>query len=142
MQPLRCWFSLQRPDLVTRLVVVAGVFHRDGWASGVLADADQDPPAFFVDNYSEVSSDGRGHYPIVAAKLARMHAEPSLTLEDLHRVTTRTLVVVGGDHEVRLEHAIELNRAVPDCELAIIPGTSHGLWWRNHTSPIPSSSIS
>jgi pimeloyl-ACP methyl ester carboxylesterase len=75
-----------------------------------------------------VSPDGRAHYPIVAAKLARMHAEePSLTREDLHRVTTRTLVMIGDDDEVRLEHAIEFYRAVPDCELAILPGTSHGL---------------
>jgi pimeloyl-ACP methyl ester carboxylesterase len=119
--------SLRRPDLVTRLGMVAGVFHRDGWASSVL-DADDDPPAYFVDSYSEVSPDGRVHYPIVAAKLARMHAEePSLTPDDLHKVTTRTLVMVGDDDEVRLEHAIEMYRAIPDCELAIVPGTSHGL---------------
>jgi pimeloyl-ACP methyl ester carboxylesterase len=41
---------LQRPDLASRLVVVAGVFHRDGWAAGAL-DADDDPPAFFLDSY-------------------------------------------------------------------------------------------
>jgi pimeloyl-ACP methyl ester carboxylesterase len=118
---------LRRPDLATRLVAVAGVFHRDGWASGVL-DADDDPPEFFVNSYSEVSPDGRAHYPVVAAKLARMHAEePSLTPEDLHRLTTRTLVMIGDDDQVRFEHAIEWYRSVPDCELAILPGTSHGL---------------
>jgi pimeloyl-ACP methyl ester carboxylesterase len=119
--------GLRRPDLASRLVLVAGVFHRDGWASAVL-DADADPPAFFVDSYSEVSPDGRAHHPIVAAKLARMHAEePSLTPEDLRRITTRTLVMVADDDEVKLEHAIEMYRAIPDCELAIVPGTSHGL---------------
>ncbi len=118
---------MQRPDLASRLVMVAGVFHRDGWAAGVL-DADDESAAFFVDSYSEVSADGRAHYPIVAAKLARMHAEePLLTPEDLHRVTTRTLVMVGDDDEVRVEHAIELYRAIRDCELAVVPGTSHGL---------------
>ncbi len=118
---------LRRPDLASRLVLVAGVFHHDGWASGVL-DADDEPPTFFVDSYSEVSPDGRAHYPIVAAKLARMHAEePSLTPEDIHGLTTRTLVMVGDDDEVTLEHAIDLYRAVPDAELAVIPGTSHGL---------------
>ena len=118
---------LRRPDLVSRLALVAGVFHRDGWASAVL-DADDDPPAYFVDSYSEVSPDGRAHYPIVAAKLARMHAEePTLTPDDLRKVRTRTLVMVGDDDEVRLEHAIEIYRAIPDCELAIVPGTSHGL---------------
>jgi len=28
--------ALRRPDLVRRLVFGAGVFHRDGWAAGVL----------------------------------------------------------------------------------------------------------
>jgi pimeloyl-ACP methyl ester carboxylesterase len=119
--------SLRRPDLATRLVAVAGVFHRDGWAPGVLDD-DEDPPEFFVNSYSEVSPDGRAHYPIVAAKLARMHAEgPSLTSGDLHKLSTPTLVMIGDDDQVVLEHAIEMYRAVPDCELAILPGTSHGL---------------
>jgi pimeloyl-ACP methyl ester carboxylesterase len=36
-------------------------------------------------------------------------------------------VMIGDDDEVRLEHAIQLYRSLPDSELAIIPGTSHGL---------------
>lgn len=119
--------ALRRPDLVRRLVVVAGVFNTAGWLPGVL-DEEVDPPAFFADNYSEVSPDGRAHHPIVAAKLARMHAEePSLSVEDLEGIKARTLVMVGDDDQVKLEHAIAMYRAVPNCELAIVPGTSHGL---------------
>ena len=119
--------ALRRQDLVSRLVVVAGVFNRAGWLPGVLDD-DADPPPFFADNYREVSPDGRAHYPIVAAKLAQMHAqEPSLSVEDLKSITARTLVMVGDDDQVQLEHAIAMYRAVPSCELAIVPGTSHGL---------------
>jgi pimeloyl-ACP methyl ester carboxylesterase len=33
----------------------------------------------------------------------------------------------GDDDEVTLEHAITLYRALPNAELAVIPGTSHGL---------------
>ena len=119
--------ALRRPALAHRLVVVAGVFHHDGWASGVL-DAADDPPEFFVNSYSELSPDGREHYQVVAAKLVRMHTEePSLTAEELKAVASRTLVMVGDDDEVRLEHAIAMYRAIPDCELAVVPGTSHGL---------------
>jgi pimeloyl-ACP methyl ester carboxylesterase len=119
--------AVRRPDLVLRLVVVAGVFSRGGWVPGVL-DAEADPPKFFADSYGEVSPDGRAHYPIVVAKLASMHeAEPSLSAEDLGGITARTLVMLGDDDQVSLEHAIVMYRAVPDCELAIVPGTSHGL---------------
>jgi pimeloyl-ACP methyl ester carboxylesterase len=119
----------RRPDLVRRLVFVAGVFHRDGWEEGVL---DGEPPAFLRQSYGEISPDRVGHYDVVAAKLAAMHArEPGLTRVGLHQITPRTLVMAGGDDEVRLEHAIEMYRHLPDAELAVVPGTSHGRWREN-----------
>jgi pimeloyl-ACP methyl ester carboxylesterase len=115
----------KRPDLVRRLVFVAGVFHLDGWEDGVL---DGEPPAFFRQSYGEISPDGIGHYEVVAAKLAAMHArEPALTQGDLREIRPRTLVMVGDDDEVRLEHAIAMFRSLPEAELAVVPGTSHGL---------------
>ncbi len=119
--------ALRRPDLVNRLVFVAGVFHHDGWMPGVI-DPGSEPPEFMADLYGEVSPDGREHFSIVAAKLARMHlTEPRLTSDDVGRIVCRTLVMQGDDDEVILEHANALYRALPNAELAVIPGTSHGL---------------
>jgi pimeloyl-ACP methyl ester carboxylesterase len=50
-----------------------------------------------------------------------------LTANDLGTIPCRTLVMLGDDDEIRLEHGITLYRALPDAELAVIPGTSHGL---------------
>jgi pimeloyl-ACP methyl ester carboxylesterase len=117
--------ALRRPDLVRRLVFAAGVFHRDGWEDGVL---DGDPPAFLRQSYGEVSPDGIGYYDVIVAKLDTMHAhEPSLTHDDLGKIACRTLVMVADDDEVRLEHAVDLYRSLPDAELSVVPGTSHGL---------------
>jgi pimeloyl-ACP methyl ester carboxylesterase len=117
--------ALRRPDLVRRMVLAAGVFHRDGWAPGVL---DGEPPDFLERSYGELSPDGPGHYGVMVAKLGAMHAsEPTFTPADLGAVTSRTLVMVADDDEVRLEHAIEAYRNLPDAELAVVPGTSHGL---------------
>ncbi len=119
--------ALRRPDLVRQLVSVAGVFHRDGWAAGVI-DPAQSPPDFIAEMYAELSPDGAGHFPVVTSKLARMHAaEPELTGPDLARITGRTLVMVGDDDEVTLEHAVAFYRQLPAGELAVVPGTSHGL---------------
>jgi pimeloyl-ACP methyl ester carboxylesterase len=119
--------ALLRPDLIRKLVFIAGVFHRDGWAPGVV-DQDNAPPEFLARLYSEVSPDGADHYPVVVAKLAQMHAEgPTLTAAEVNGISSRTLVMLGDDDEVRLEHAIELYRSLADGELAVIPGTSHGL---------------
>ena len=117
--------TLRRPDLVRRLVFAAGVFHRDGWEDGVL---EGEPPDFLRHSYAELSPDGAAHYDVVVAKLKAMHArEPALTRADLARVSCRTLVMIADDDEVRLEHAADLYRTLPDAELAVIPGTSHGL---------------
>ncbi len=93
-----------------RLVLVAGVFHRDGWhPSAVHWPEGLDPDS-------------------VPGKMARMHAsEPTLSASDLDEVRSRTLVMVGDDDEVSLEHAVEMYRGVPNGELAVVPGTSHGL---------------
>jgi pimeloyl-ACP methyl ester carboxylesterase len=65
---------------------------------------------------------------VVVAKLARMHVEePTLAGSDLNDVESRALVMLGDDDEVTLEHAIAMYRELPDAELMVVPGTSHGL---------------
>jgi pimeloyl-ACP methyl ester carboxylesterase len=119
--------ALRRPDLVDRLVLVAGVFHFDGWLPQVI-DPTNEPPDFLARLYEQVSPDGADHYQVVVSKLARMHREgPALATADLARVQNRTLIMVGDDDEVRLEHAIAMYRGIRDCELMVVPGTSHGL---------------
>ena len=57
-----------------------------------------------------------------------MHIEePTLAPDDLGGVNNRTLVMVGDDDEVRLEHAVAMYRGIRDAELMVVPGTSHGL---------------
>lgn len=119
--------ALRRPDLVDRLGLVAGVFHFDGWLPQVI-DPDNEPPEFLARLYAEVSPDGADHYQVVVDKLARMHSEePTLRADDLVEVRSRTLVMVADDDEVRLEHAVATYRGIPDAELMVVPGTSHGL---------------
>lgn len=103
--------ALRRPNLARKVVLVCGVFHHTGWAPGVI------PP----------SLDGLEGFE---AKLTAMHhVSPALTEADLKELPNRTLVMVGDDDEVELEHAIAMYRALPNAELAVVPGTSHGLLW-------------
>jgi pimeloyl-ACP methyl ester carboxylesterase len=68
------------------------------------------------------------HYDVIVAKLSMMHAhEPTVTHDELRTIGCRTLVMVADDDKVRLEHAVEMYRSLPDAELAVVPGTSHGL---------------
>jgi pimeloyl-ACP methyl ester carboxylesterase len=130
--------ALRRPDLARRVVLISGVFHRDGWIPDAI-DPDAGPPEALELGYAELSPDGPGHYPIVAAKLMRTNwEEPTLSSSDLSAVTSRTLVMLGDDDEVTLEHTIAMHRELPDSELAVIPGTSHGLL---HEKPALCNSI-
>ncbi len=61
-------------------------------------------------------------------KLNQMHAAgPTYTAQDLAMLRTRTLIMIGDDDEVSIEHAAAMYRALPKAELAVVPGTSHGL---------------
>nr|WP_231368852.1 alpha/beta hydrolase [Frigoribacterium sp. CG_9.8] len=117
--------ALKRPDLVTDPVVVSGVYHRDGWAPGVL---DTEVPEFMIDSYAEVSPDGRAHFTVVAVKLTQMRStQPAITERELADVSCPTLVLIGDDDEVLLEHAVSFYRALPQGELAVVPHASHGV---------------
>jgi pimeloyl-ACP methyl ester carboxylesterase len=119
--------AVRRPDLVKQLVCIAGPFNRDGWVPEAIDPANA-PPHEFATSYGEVSPDGIEHYAVVVEKMARAHLEgPTLTADDLVGVECRVLVMMADDEEVTLEHAIEFYRALPRSELAIVPGTSHGL---------------
>jgi pimeloyl-ACP methyl ester carboxylesterase len=119
--------ALRRPDLARRVVLISGVFHRDGWLPDAI-DPDASPPEVLARGYAELSPDGPDHFPVVNGKLARLNwEEPTLAGSELSAVASQTLVMVGDDDEVKLEHAIAMYRGIPDAELAVVPGTSHGL---------------
>ncbi|CAL9331524.1 alpha/beta fold hydrolase [Streptomyces sp. enrichment culture] len=123
--------ALARPDLVRTMVVVGANF-RPGpecWADpGMLDRMRPESPdvAFFRELYEAVSPDGPGHWPEVARKVLDMwRTQPALTIGDLAHIEVPTLVLVGDDDLVTLEHTIALYRAIPGSQLAVVPGASH-----------------
>lgn len=125
--------AIARPDLV-RKIVLAGANFRPGPEIGMgdmLEGLVPDSPglAMFRGMYEASSPDGPDHWPVVVGKLAEMwRTEPDISPDDLGRIHAPTLVLVGDDDMVNLEHTIALYRAVPNSELAVVPGTSHALF--------------
>jgi pimeloyl-ACP methyl ester carboxylesterase len=120
--------AMQRPELVTRLALVSSGFNKSGEAA---PDAEWDVDAiaeFLAPVYGEVSPDGEEHFKVVATKIGEnAAAEPHLQASELAKVTQRTLVMVADDDIVTRTHAVEMYEAMPNAELAIVPGTSHFL---------------
>jgi pimeloyl-ACP methyl ester carboxylesterase len=120
--------AMQRPELVKRLVMIGSGFSKAGEAA---PDADWDADAieeFLAPAYGEVSPDGIDHFRVVAAKVGEMAAvEPNLQASELAKVTCRSLVMFADDDLVTPRHMVDMYNALPDAELAIVPGTSHFL---------------
>ncbi|MFR0353201.1 alpha/beta fold hydrolase [Streptomyces sediminimaris] len=123
--------ALVRPDLVRRVVAIGANFRPTPEIAAdpaMFEHLTDDGPATapLRDMYAAASPDGAGHWPVVVRKLADMFAvEPALTTADLSRITAPTLVLAGDDDMMTLEHTIDLYRAIPASQLAIVPGTSH-----------------
>jgi pimeloyl-ACP methyl ester carboxylesterase len=117
--------ALRRPDLVDRMVVIGANFH----FSGVMPiHVDQRFLDLLRPAYVERSPDGEEHFEAHIAKAMTMiETEPTLTADDLRRIATPTLVVVGDDDLITLAHTTELYESLPAGQLAVVPGTSHVL---------------
>jgi pimeloyl-ACP methyl ester carboxylesterase len=123
--------ALARPDLVRRMVLISGQFHQSGLLPAFFHGPDavaemQASPLGAI--YAAESPDGADHFAVVAAKvIENALTGPTLAAEQLAGVPARTLVVSGDDDAVSIEHTVEMYRALPQAELAVVPGTSHVL---------------
>jgi pimeloyl-ACP methyl ester carboxylesterase len=120
--------AMQRPELVKRLVMISGSFNKAGEA---VPDAEWNVDQiaeFLGPAYGEVSPDGIDHFKVVATKVGEMAAaEPTLDASELAKVTGRSLAMWSDDDLVTPQHMIDMYAALPNAELAIVPGTSHFL---------------
>ncbi|KRE21870.1 alpha/beta fold hydrolase [Agromyces sp. Soil535] len=118
--------ALRRPDIVDRLVLIGANFHFEGVHELDLGE--DSAPSILLEGYAKRSPDGAGHFPVVAEKfMAMVTTEPTLTSDDLARIEHPTLVLVGDDDVVRLDHAVALYEALPAGRLCVVPGASHAV---------------
>jgi pimeloyl-ACP methyl ester carboxylesterase len=125
--------AMARPDLVRKLVVIGTNFDTSGLTADAMEafatfSADSDDLAMLREAYQAASPDGPGHWPVVVDKFKEMvSTQPAMTVEQVARITAATLVVVGDHDIVALDHTSTLFRAIPNSELAVVPGASHFL---------------
>jgi pimeloyl-ACP methyl ester carboxylesterase len=125
--------AITRPDLVGKLVAIGANYDPSGvipevhdMFAGMAAGSAE--LAALRGPYEKYSPDGPAHWPIVYQKFMELiRREPNIPLEDLARISAPTLVLVGDDDIVSLEHTVAMFRAIPQSELAVIPGASHGV---------------
>ena len=120
--------AMSRPDLVGRVVAVGANTHPEA-----LEPMEPFPtvgPVFdeWATDYASKSPDGYAHARVVIEKTMHLfRTEPRLRASQLATVSVATLIMVGDDDSTRLEDTIAIFRAIPESQLAVVPGASHAL---------------
>ena len=122
----------ERPELAGKVVAIGPNVSVSGmtdealeWLKSVTPET---WPEEFARMHRSLSPDGPDHWPVFVQKVIDMlRVEPEIPLEELAAIHVPVLVM-GADHDlIRLEHLVEIHRAIEGSQLCIIPGASHEL---------------
>ena len=119
--------ALRRPDLVDRMVLIGANYHHEGILP---IEIPRDSPfaAQMFQDYADRSPDGAEHFEQALGKAFTLFAtEPTLDVDQLRTIAAPTLVLVGDDDLIRLDHTCSLYEALPAGQLAVVPRTSHAV---------------
>jgi len=117
--------AIARPELVKSIVAIGANYHYSAPLSDFIeASVSEEDQA----EYNLISPDAP--HTLLEKKL-RMNqiwkTEPDISLKDIASIQCPVLVMAGDDDVIKHEHTISLYENLPLGQLAIIPGTSHGV---------------
>ena len=121
------WLAAHRRDLVERFIAVGGNFNYRGCEP--LFQKELKKQKIQLDpRYAALSPDGANHYPVVFEKCRKLWlSEPKWKAGLLRKIKTPALITVGDRDMIQHQHTLAMYRALPHAQLAMVPGTSHGL---------------
>jgi pimeloyl-ACP methyl ester carboxylesterase len=138
--------AIRHPEVVRRLVVVSTPFKRDGWYPEVLAGMEQmgreaaepmkQTPMYQL--YASVAPKPED-WPVLLTKLGELLRKDYDWSDEVAKIETPTMIVVGDADSVRTAHAVEFfellgggkadagwdGSGMSDARLAILPATTH-----------------
>jgi pimeloyl-ACP methyl ester carboxylesterase len=78
------------------------------------------------ETYARLSPDGVAHWPVVIDRIRALWLRfTPWPRADLAKIKAPTMIVVGDGDAVRIEHAVDMFRAIPGARLYVLPGTGH-----------------
>jgi len=120
--------AMRRPDLVRRVVAIGANYHYKGLLPVPVFDTASEEFAQWAQRFGEHSPDGPEHAVVVEEKTRIMtFSQPTLKVKSLSSISVPVLVMAGDDDVATLVHTCSMYEAIPDGQLAIVPGTSHML---------------
>lgn len=124
--------AVRHPSKVRRLVLAAVHIRADGYHPEITAPAQDDPRlptqeefAAWKAAYDAVAPDPDDLFPFLERLQPVVHDWAGWTADEVRSVSAPTLLVIGDNDFVRLDHAAEMLDLFPDSRLAVLPGTKH-----------------
>jgi len=118
----------RRPDLVRRVVAIGANYHHSGLMAMEPFTPESASFAEFAEGYGALAPEGPAHAAVVVQKSRRLvESEPRWTTRHLAAIERPVLVVAGDDDVTTFRHLTTMYEALRDAELAVVPGTSHGV---------------
>jgi pimeloyl-ACP methyl ester carboxylesterase len=134
--------AVRYPELVRRVVTYGATF---GPPQNVLDPETthfEHPPTaearnilFQRENYKKVAPDPN-YWPKIFAKVGSIQWE-GFSKEELASIKAPMLIIAGDRDFVRVEHAVETFKVIPNAELAVIPSASHFVLFSEQERVIP-----
>ena len=122
--------AVRYPELVGRVATYAATFGPPEVALNPQTTHFDRPPTadsrniqFQRENYKKVAPDP-DYWPRIFDKLGRIQWE-GFSKKELASIQAPILIILGDYDFVRLEHAVETVKLIPNAELAVIPSASH-----------------
>jgi pimeloyl-ACP methyl ester carboxylesterase len=124
--------AIRHPAKVRRLVLAAAHIRPDGYHPEITAPEQDDPRlpaeeefAAWQAAYEAVAPDPDGFLPFLERLQPVVHGWTGWTDDQVRSVGAPTFLVIGDQDFVRLDHAAEMLRLLPDSRLAVLPATKH-----------------
>lgn len=136
--------AARHPERVGRLVLAATHYRQDGYHDEVRTPDYASPrlpsQADFqemAEAYAAVAPHPEHFQDFLAKVTGAAHATLPWTPDDLRALTAPTLLVIGDNDFVRVEHAAEMQALIPGARLAVLPGTTHVTLMRRASVLVP-----
>ncbi|MEO7990584.1 MAG: alpha/beta hydrolase [Chryseolinea sp.] len=121
--------AIRHPELVDKIIVSSSFYKR----SGVYSEfwefmnhaAIENMPQLYKDTYAKVAPHPENLQSMHDKCVKRMVTFKDWSDDQIKSIKAPTLLIIGDADMVRPEHAVEMYRLIPSCQLAILPG-GHG----------------
>jgi pimeloyl-ACP methyl ester carboxylesterase len=123
--------ALRHKTIVDKIVLASAFYKREAIApqfwDGFDAATVEMVPKLLQNGYLKANNDIKGLLNMFQKDVQRMKVFKGWTEEQMKSITAKTLIINGNNDVASVEHAVQMYRILPNCELAILPG-GHGTY--------------